>query len=71
MTPLATKSSAPCKSERRGRWDVAASRFEFFMSEFSHCASNTDCRFDPIYSSLFTIRDLLRKQALREDEMLR
>jgi hypothetical protein len=41
------------------------------MCEFSKVASNVDSRYDPVYASLFTIRDLLRRRALRESEMVR
>jgi hypothetical protein len=62
--------SRTSKSKRRGRWDEAAARFEHFMSEFARCASNTDCRFDPVYASLFAVRDLLRSRSQRESEMV-
>ena len=63
MQQLSTASSP---APRRGRWSEAAARFEAFMSELSRCAPNHDSRFDPVYSSLFSIRDLIRRQADRE-----
>lgn len=41
------------------------------MSEFARCAPNTQSRFDPVYASLYAIRDLLKRCAQRESEMVR